>query len=231
MYFLKPHFAQVKTEHSAGSLLRKFWADVAQTGFLFSVIPALCAYYGFMHARFDETSWLKTHANVSMDYYLINMIKDNTSMRFLHPWMHKRENYHLHKHHHVGNKNMTQIHAFAIGIADFNIEFGVGSVLALLAKYAVFGGVPSLHLLSFMFSGWTDSNIHSLNPYTQAIGNPVLDYVLKLNIVHNLHHAYERNEKYMTVWPLHHLSPAGRRADIERYNSLMKTNVDFRIFV
>ena len=83
-----------------------------------------------------------------------------------------------------------------------------------------------------MFAVWQDGNVHSENPYTQAIGNPILDYYLKLNIVHNLHHAYPNSPKYMIVYKWDHLySSKDRNDDIQFYNKIMKTNVNFSFFL
>lgn len=237
------HFAKVKTSASVQELLAKFASEVVWTSAMISAIPALAVYFGIMQGGFvsgdDNSNWIsKTLVAVSLDYWLINLIKDNTSMRFLHPWMHEKENYWIHKHHHTGNKNTTLVHAFAFTLVDLVIEFGIGPVLALGVKYVLYhnhnagdGLFPTLHVLAYMFSIWTDGNIHSMNPYTQAIGNPVLDFLLKPNIVHNLHHSCETDPRYMTVFPFHHFRPSDRQADVAKYNKLMNTNVDFRLFI
>ncbi len=71
-----------------------------------------------------------------------------------------------------------------------------------------------------------------MNPYTQTVGNPLLDRCMHLTVVHNLHHALQKDPKYMTVFPMHQVfSPASRREDVDLYNKIMKTNVDFRLFL
>ena len=153
-------------------------------------------------------------------------------MRFVHPWMHQPKHYWIHKRHHAGNRNTVHLHAFVFDFLDLNLEFGIGTSLALIVKKLVFGGNPSLHFLSYLYSGWTDGNAHSMNPYTQAIGNPVLDWFLTCNIQHTLHHAWETDPRYMTAFPYHQIGSLKERdADIDKYNKIMKTNVDFRIFI
>jgi hypothetical protein len=51
-------------------------------------------------------------------------------------------------------------------------------------------------------------------------------------ITHNLHHAFQKDPKYMTVFPLHQMfSPKSRQDDVDLYNKIMKTNIDFRFFI
>jgi len=229
---LRPYLSPNKTKFNLLVDGPKLLTDIAKTTFTICAIPALSAFGGTMHFCYNpEDGLLKNVLVVSFDYWLINLLKDNLSMRFLHSWMHKPKNYWLHKHHHTGNRNMVVLHGYAIDFVDLMIEFGIGSMIALVAKKYVLGMNPSLHLMSFIFSGWTDSNVHSSNPYTQSIMNPILDAYLKLNICHNLHHAFENDSKYMVVFPYHHLISSERKADIEKYNKIMKTNVDFRIFI
>ena len=154
-------------------------------------------------------------------------------MRYVHPWMHQRENFWIHKRHHEGNKNLCQFPGtFLFGVLDLMIEFGIGPVLGLAVKYYVFGLSHSTHLVAFMCSVWQDGNVHSLNPYTQAIGNPILDFLVKTTVLHNLHHACPHDERYMVVYQWDHITtPGAITKDLHRYNQIMDTNIDFRFFV
>lgn len=168
---------------------------------------------------------------ICRDYWTINLLKDNITMRYIHPWMHKRENYWMHKRHHAIRRSTNLWGSFFFDPLDLFVEFQIGGALALLFNAVVFGGRPSVHLLSLLFSIWTDANVHSENPYSQCIGNPVLDWYLKPNICHNLHHAFENDPRYMVVWPFHHFRRRGLEADVAKYNRAMKTEVNFRIFL
>lgn len=53
---------------------------------------------------------------VPRDYWVMNFVKDNISIRLIYPWMHQRDNYWIHKRQHLGNRNTTQTHAAAFGI-------------------------------------------------------------------------------------------------------------------
>jgi len=57
--------------------------------------------------------------------------------------------------------------------------------------------------------------------------NPLLDYLLKPNIYHQLHHAV--NKGYLLFVPYHHVSkaPARQRVDTDEYNRVFKTSFTF----
>jgi len=215
-----------------------YFLDIAVTVTLVVGGTAGMAYYGLIDYSFfsiteddhDSGSILKSLMVVSRDYWMINILKDNITMRYAHQWMHKKENYWLHKRHHQANRNSNIWHAFVFDVIDLFLEFLCGGLLALTANKLLFG-TAQIHLLSLMFCLWTDGNVHSENPYSQCIGNPILDYFFKLNICHNLHHAAESEQKYMVVLAYHHVSTKERDYDITQYNKRMKTNVDFRLFL
>ena len=61
-----------------------------------------------------------------------------------------------------------------------------------------------------------------MNPYSVYFFNPILDYMARNNICHNLHHTVQLD--YYTGIPFKQfLSGETRRKDIERYNKDMKT--------
>ena len=81
-----------------------------------------------------------------------------------------------------------------------------------------------LHLLAS-----TDSNLHSANPYTPAMLNPVTDHFMKATLTHQLHHAVLND--YYVIYPLHHFYKTQRDSDVTRYNHMLKTNVCFDWFI
>lgn len=227
----KGSFSEFKTKWRMADHM-SFVSDVIISTSCVTFGIALMSYHGMLETHlFDvEGGLLQTMFIVSRDFWIINLLKDNTCMRYIHPWMHKRENYWLHKQHHKGRKDLNYIHAFVFDLFDLVIEFLIGGVLALAFNKVVFGKA-SVHLVSLMYCLWCDGNVHSENPYSQCVGNPILDYYLKLNICHNLHHAAETDSKYMTVMPYHHVSSTAREFDVARYNKIMKTNVDYRFLL
>jgi hypothetical protein len=229
---LRKHFAKYKTDFKMADH-PEYWTDIATTSLYIVAIGFLGARLGIMNARFDQENLWSTILAISADYWLVNIIKDNVSMRYVHPWMHKRENYWIHKRHHLGNKDLSVFPGtFVFDMLDLTLEFGVGPILGMMVKHYLLGMDPSLHILSFVCSIWTDGNVHSMNPYSQAVGNPIVDWFMKLTVVHNLHHAIQKDPKYMTVFPMHQLfSPASFKEDIELYNKTMKTNIHFEILL
>jgi hypothetical protein len=122
------------------------------------------------------------------------------------------------------------MHANVFSALEIFLEFGLAFYLALLANQVMFGN-PSVHLLSAALITWTPPNLHSENPFTQASGNPILDYIFKPNIAHNLHHAFQLDPLYMASTPMHHWNPSDRAADVDRYNEIMKSKVDVCVFI
>lgn len=227
----KGSFSEFKTKWKLMDQNR-FFRDIIITVSLVVSGVSFLAYKGFVDCYLfnRDGGMIKSLLIMSRDYWMINLIKDNICMRYVHPWMHKRENYWLHKHHHKGRRDCNVMHAFVFDTFDLFVEFLVGSIFALMANKLLFGSV-SVHLVSLMYCVWTDSNVHSENPYSQCIGNPILDYFFKLNICHNLHHASESESKYMVVYPYHHWNSVEREKDVEKYNKVMRTAIDFKFIL
>jgi len=184
----------------------------------------------FVYGGTDYGGFINSMMIMSRDFWVSTLIKDNICMRYIHPWMHKRENYWLHKHHHQGRRDTNIVHSFVFDALDQFLEFTVALMFGLYLNKVMFGE-PSLHLLAVMWMAWTDANTHSENPYTQCFGNPFLDYFFKMTITHNLHHASEMNLKYMCLYPYHHFMPGELAKDVEKYNKIFKTSIDFSFFI
>lgn len=162
-----------------------------------------------------------------IEFLAMTLLKDVTSMKYLHDWMHRKA-YWLHKTHHVAKTNCQTWHAWQFDLVDVVLENTIGPVLLLGIKWAAGSpvgpwGLPSVHLGSFYLSLMSDLNLHSMNPYTVIFFNPLLDLLLKPNVTHNLHHAI--NVGYMTTVPYDHLlSRAARQRDMDKYNKVCKTH-------
>jgi hypothetical protein len=157
---LPKYFAKCKTSFTMSDH-KDYWRDVIVTALYVTSIAYISARMGIMHCQIDVTNLWKTVLVVSSDYWVINLIKDNVSMRYIHPWMHQPENYWIHKRHHLGNKNLCVLPgAFLFDMLDLTLEFGVGPVLGMVVRSHMLGMDPSIHVLAFMFSIWTDGNIH-----------------------------------------------------------------------
>jgi hypothetical protein len=147
------------------------------------------------------------------------VLRDLFGMLPFHTWMHKKA-YHLHKRHHMHTKDINAFNAAEIDFLDVFLENGIGSLLSVLLL-PLFG--KTFLLPAFILFIWHDTGIHSLNPYSPVLMNPVLDYILRPTISHNLHHVLT-NSHYL-VLPIHHLIGNGKEKDIQLYNEKMGTQI------
>ena len=139
----------------------------------------------------------------------------------VHRWMHTKSGYFLHKDHHKGKKKFNgQWHH--IGLVDhvFGVDIGFPMLLALKA---VLGYEPKVHYLSMMLWIIFAFQNHSMNPYTPYFFNPILDYMLRATVFHNLHHVMQHNY-YRTIPWSHLISKSERCKDIDLYNKHLKTH-------
>jgi hypothetical protein len=145
------------------------------------------------------------------------ILRDIFGMFPFHTWMHQKA-YHLHKRHHSHTKDINTFNAAEIDFLDVFLENGIGSLLSIVLL-PLFG--KTFLLPAFILFIWHDTGVHSLNPYSPVLMNPVLDYFLRPTISHNLHHILT-NSHYVII-PVHHLIGNGREKDIQLYNE--KLNV------
>jgi len=190
---------------------------------MFSV--ALMACFGLV--IYPKISGLRDLGWIWLEFMAMTLLKDVSSMQYLHDWMHRKA-YWLHKCHHVAKANCQTWHAWQFDLIDVVLENTIGPVLLIGFKFAAGTtvgpwGLPSVHLGSFYLSLMSDLNLHSMNPYTVTFFNPLLDFLLKSNVTHNLHHAI--NKGYMTTVPYDHLlNRAARQRDMDEYNRVCKTH-------
>eukprot|EP00128_Syssomonas_multiformis_P000421 Colp12_sorted_trinity150504_noHs@19624 len=219
---LRKSFAKIKLEYkppldnylAMAKLITQFMSMVAATSYL-----------GIFH--FDWNGWLYTPLLISFEYWFISIAKDEIMMRYVHKWMHKPENYWMHKVHHRGNMDTNFLTVFYFDLPDLIIENMGGPLFLLAFKYAL--GIPlQVHLASFLFLAMTDGNYHSLNPFHACYLNPVMDWFTKPTVVHNLHHAVQND--YFTLIPWAHFKSANRRKDLDKYNKMFKTAISFDLF-
>lgn len=142
-------------------------------------------------------------------------------LRVVHKWMHKRA-YSLHKKHHKGKADVMCLHNLDFDLFDSFVEFGLGVVVVILFKHLL-GFGANIHLLGFNLAAIMTYQVHSGNPYATALFNPVLDYLSRPTLCHNLHHAIQKT--YHEILPFgHFVSAANRRKDIALYNKHMRTS-------
>lgn len=191
-----------------------------------AVITALDVYGGNFHF---EWNGLETVLLIIFEYNFMIQAKDNTSMRFIHSWMHKKENYWIHEHHHIVTADCQTAATFHFDLLDVFLENICGTILMRLFYFSL-GKTASIHLLSYIIVIWSDQMGHSMNPYVPCFMNPIFDYILKINCVHNLHHLL--GAAYYMTTPYNHLyDPDSANKDLEKYNKRLKTNVSFNFLL
>ena len=225
----------VKDEIQCRVMWRKFISPLKLNSwhyswkYLFSQLPTIL--FGTMSLLFLWLSGLVTfecitNPKVSLQIWVEAVVAQyfftELVMLVVHKWMHNNA-YSLHKKHHKGKAaNVMCLHAPDFDFFDLFIEFGSG-IGALIFFKGLLGFDPNIHLLTYNLKLVMDYQIHSGNPYATALFNPVLDYLCRPTVCHNLHHVVQKDHQGNI--PLHHfVSAANRRKDIALYNKHMRTN-------
>ena len=184
-------------------------------------------YHGWTYTdtnRFGENKSLLQFivTEVYMPFFTLLVLRDVFFLWPFHQLMHTPYFYHLHKTHHQAATNAQGMHSFRIGMIDFLIENAGAPVLLLAFQYAT-GNPVGFHLLVPYLLSFHDGALHSVNPYSAMYFIPLLDYIFKPTIYHQLHHAVP-HKGYMLFIPYHHLIPSKRQKDIDYYNKIFKTS-------
>ena len=203
------------------------WVDIYFVGkqyLLFLGLTGILTNMGLFHLDWDSENPINSVVAVMGQYYAIALLKDNTSMRFLHPLMHTSWS-HIHMEHHMAKKELRVLTTFHGDWIDLLLETAGGPIFYLLFAYMV-GLNVSVHLISWFGIVWMDINSHSVNPHTVVFWFPPLDYALKATIAHSLHHIYPHSDKYMMFIPFRHLDRQLLDQDIQSYNNELGTSVN-----
>jgi len=201
--------------------------EIAKVSIMGAGISWVASYFGIVH--FNYTTFTETYMKIAIEYWGITLLKDYTMMYFVHPWMHKPENYWMHKHHHLVGVEVQANHGFSISNLDAFIENDIGLFLFFFVQWLITGQI-SCHLASFYMVGWHDIIVHSLNPYSIVHFNPLLEYYIKPTLEHNLHHMIQRD--YYVFNSFRHLFSTERRdQDLAKYNELCKTTMSYDLWV
>lgn len=142
-------------------------------------------------------------------------------MHFVHRWMHEKA-YFLHKRHHRSKADAVSFLSPSFDLMDLVLEFGAGIPLLLMIK-ATLGLDPRMHLLTHNMLLLVGFQHHSGNPYAVYLFNPLLDYLARSALCHNLHHAIQKDHLLFVPYS-HFFSSDTRQKDIAVYNKCMKTN-------
>ena len=143
-------------------------------------------------------------------------------MFFGHKWMHEKA-YFLHKKHHkASNKCLMSFGTTTFDLLDMVIEFGGGVPILIVLKRLCFGPTSKVHFLTYGLALLRGAQGHSGNPYASYFFVPVLDYLIRSPLAHNLHHVIQ-SDYYSFKRSHFSFNPEARRKDIDLYNKHLKT--------
>lgn len=222
-----------------GNFIIWFWTSITGTFVtVFIVIGVGCGLMVWEEIILD----FRSYQIVILEYLLMSIGKDLFSMRIFHPMMHRDWCQPITRHgiHHSFKDDTTAWSTLTIHPLDLALENTSGPALLLIAKFICLSiynwqaTAPTIHLAAYMFVSITDVSIHSANPYTVVFFNPILDWAMLPNVCHALHHVPKDiretwDRQYFNQWPIHHLWPSNRQADVARYNQHFGTEFTFDI--
>ena len=197
---------------------------IFQTAAASMISYGTCAKLGLVYfspPSFTFSFWL----SIFGPFYALLALRDVFFLGPLHPILHSRRWWSLHKVHHEPTKSAQSMHAFHIDLPDLIIE-NVGAPFLLFAAQLLAGRRVGIHWLVGVLLTSHDGALHSVNPHSAMYFNPVLDRIFKANVFHQLHHATSRG--YYRFVPWAHVLPARRRADCARYNEVFDADFEFR---
>ena len=129
---------------------------------LYGTIIFIFSYFGFFDMEY--TNLLSFLCRVQFEFWIMSFGKDITIMKFLHPIMHTPEWYHTHETHHKVKREIQMICGYNFDILDILLENLIGTAFIISINYLIWG-THSINWCSFIWLGWSDSQLHSLNPY------------------------------------------------------------------
>jgi hypothetical protein len=191
---------------------------ILRTGSTLALASCAQTYIGMYSMEWEG---FPTILRIYGEFIVIGLLKDIFSMHFLHQIMHSPKFYSLHKFHHKIKKDTTAINLFFFDTPDLIIENAIGPAIFCFVKHLL-GFGTQVHFMAYGLLIFFDQMCHSCNPYTAVYFNPILDFIMKPSINHQLHHIL--NSGHFALHPVHHFVPALRRADIDQYNSALNTN-------
>jgi len=163
----------------------------------------------------------KVLLRVLLESTLVSEVFTHIFMTFGHRWLHEKA-YFLHKKHHkASTRCLMSFGTTTFDLFDMVIEFGGGVPLFIIVKRLCFGPTSKVHFLTYGLAMLKGIQGHSGNPYASFFFVPVLDYLIRPPLAHNLHHVIQ-SDNYSS--PLSHFSnPEARRKNIDLYNKHLKT--------
>ena len=153
---------------------------------------------------------------------LVSDVITETFMTYGHKWLHEKA-YFLHKKHHkASTRCLMSFGTTTFDLFDMVIEFGGGVPLFIIVKRLCFGPTSKVHFLTYGLAMLKGIQGHSGNPYASYYFVPVLDYLIRMPLAHNLHHVIQ-SDYYNTPHGHFSFNQEARRKDIDLYNKHLKT--------
>lgn len=225
--FLREHFFFWLLGNEVALAKRKYslsfwdWYYVFQT----NVVGTVFSYYGLVQGQYyfkPLTFSFETWKEIFIPFYIMQVLKDILSLQGFHRLMHESKwCYQFHKEHHTVTKNAQSLQAFHIDVLDLFLENSCAPI-AFNAMQYLLGYPVRMNICAAVPGAVMDILIHSVNPHSAVLGNPVLDYIFACNVSHQIHHTVV-TENYMFI-PYHHLLPGERKREKQRYDEIMKTS-------
>ena len=140
-----------------------------------------------------------------------------------HKWLHEKMYFMHKKHHKESTRCLMASGTSTFDLLDMVIEFGGGVPCLIIMKKLLFGPTSKLHFLTHGLVMLKGNQAHSGNPYSPVFFVPVLDYLVRVSLCHNLHHVIQ-SSCYSSVPHLHLSNPDARKKDIDLYNKHLQTH-------
>jgi len=130
--------------------------------------------------------------------------------------------YPSHKHHHTVRRDCTAFKAHHLEPIDaFATLWGFPMAFCLWQYFFQ----TKLHVFSFLLVLCQDLLVHSCNPHSPYLFNPILDQLMKPTLSHNLHHSETHSN--ISHIPYHHLFPSYLKQDIAKYERRFEIKIPF----
>lgn len=91
-----PAFSKYKTDFSLKANPSFYW-DIARSLSVYAAFGAIPTYFGIVKVGMVGKNFNEFFSAVSYAFWMAHLSQDNIAMRFVHPIMHKREYYWMHK--------------------------------------------------------------------------------------------------------------------------------------
>ena len=203
--------------------------DLACQHLFFQVPYYFASFYSFVAAGYVIFPSIFDHGvlfTVWFEATLMSLLTDSV-LWCVHRWLHSKNGYLYHKSHHHGTQDLGIGIGLHTDLIDNILKTGIAFPM-LLGTKKVLGFEPTIQYLSMMLWIVMGIQLHSTNPYTPYFFNPILDFLARPTVSHNLHHATQQSHYTFVPWQ-HFWDPMSKQDDTDTYNRCMKTKFPMSI--